>query len=138
MPVRKRAARTDIVILVALGLVATVLAVGCGSSTTTTQAPATNATTSSSGTTGTTGATAGGTTTTAGATTTSGASVDGKALFTQYCGSCHKNGLGNVSAADQSRVESVIMNGKDSMPGFSSQLSAEQITAIYNYMATGN
>jgi mono/diheme cytochrome c family protein len=135
MPVHKRALRTVIVVLVALGLVATVLAAGCGSSTTTTQAPAATTTTSSSGTTGTTG---GGTATTAGITTTSGASADGKALFAQYCGVCHKNGLGKVAAADQSRIENVIKTGKDNMPGFASKLSAEQITAIFNYLTTAN
>lgn len=118
MPVKKRVLSMMIVALVAVGLVATVLTAGCGSSTTT-QAPAT-ATTANAG------------------TTTTGQTTDGKALFTQYCASCHKNGVGTVSASDLATIEGIIKSGKGSMPGFAAKLSGAQITGIATYLTTSN
>jgi mono/diheme cytochrome c family protein len=87
---------------------------------------------------GATSTTAGATSTTAGVTPTTAASVDGKALYTQYCVSCHQGGLGSITAADQAQVERVIKTGKDSMPGYADKLSAEEITAIFTYLTTLN
>ena len=118
MPVNKRALKTMIVALVAVGLVTTVLLVGCGSSTTT-QAAAT-------------------TTTANAGTTTTAQAAGGKALFTQYCASCHKNGVGTVSASDLATIEGIIKSGKGSMPSFAANLSAAQISAIATYLTTSN
>jgi cytochrome c553 len=125
MPVNKRVLKSMIVALVAVGLVATVLMVGCGSSTTT-QVPATTTTAKAA------------TTTAQAATTTTGQAADGKALFTQYCSSCHKNGVGTVSASDLTRIAGIIKSGKGSMPGFADKLSAAQMTAIAAYLTTSN
>lgn len=114
----RRALKTMIVALVAVGLVAAVLMVGCGSSTTT-QAPAT-------------------TTTPQAATATTGQAADGKALFAQYCASCHANGVGRVSASDVTKIADIIKSGKESMPGFADKLSAAQIAAIATYLTTSN
>lgn len=114
----RRALKTMIVALVVVGLVAAVLMVGCGSSTTT-QTPAT-------------------TTIPQAATATTGQAADGKALFAQFCVSCHANGVGRVSASDLARIAAIIKSGKEGMPGYADTLSTAQIAAIATYLTTSN
>lgn len=82
---------------------------------------------------GTTATTAAPTATTAGASATTAAAVDAAALFAQYCSGCHKQ----VPGGTADRVKTQIENGGGSMPAFGSQLSAEQITALVNYVVSG-
>ena len=108
-----------IISLVAVLALVTLAAVSCGSSATTT--------TSASGTTG--------PGVTSGTTVTSSASgtVDAAALFAQECQWCH----GNIPTASADVVKAVLQNGKGSMPAFASKLTADQITALANYVASG-
>lgn len=95
------------------------VAVACGGTTATTSGPSTTA--------------AGPTTTAAAPTTTAAAAIDAAALYAKDCKGCHATGVSG-SAAD---IEAIIKSGKESMPGFSSSLSAEQITALAAYAAGG-
>ena len=113
---------------------------------------AANTTVVSAGTTATGGAgttaAGGGAVTTAGggaATTAAASTADGKALYEDNCATCHgKTGGGGFgpslkgiqdrfSEADEA---SIIKNGQGSMPGFGSDLSAEEIAAIVAYTRT--
>jgi mono/diheme cytochrome c family protein len=92
-------------------LVVALVAAACGGTTTTTAAP----------------------TTTAGVTTSAGGTIDAAALYTQNCVGCHKDIPGGSADA----VKAVIESGKESMPGFTDKLSAEQITALVDYTVAG-
>jgi mono/diheme cytochrome c family protein len=77
--------------------------------------------------------TAGPTTSAAGPTTTAGGAADAAALYTQNCAGCHQffpNGTAD-------NVKAIIESGKQSMPGFKDQLTADQITALANWIANG-
>ena len=78
-------------------------------------------------------ATTAGSSTTAGVTTSAGGAVDAAALYAENCAGCHKDVPGG-SADD---VTKVIESGKEDMPGFADKLSAEQITAIVDYVVAG-
>ena len=96
------------------------------------------------------GATAAGggavTTAAGGAVTTAAASTaDGKALYEDNCATCHGKtgggGFGPSLKGIQDRFSegdeaSIITNGQGSMPGFGSDLSAEEIAAIVAYTRT--
>ena len=73
------------------------------------------------------------------------AKPDGKQVFTSSCGSCHTLGkagtTGSVgpplddiglSAAD---VEAIVKSGRGTMPAFEGQLSADEITAVAEFVA---
>ncbi len=127
----------------AAGVLATGLLAACGgdeSDSGTTQAPTTAATTATETTT--TGAQ---TETTATETSTQEAAADGKAVFTQNCGSCHTLAAagtsGNVGPnlddlkPSASKVESMVKSGGSGMPPFEGVLSAAEISAVSEYVA---
>ncbi len=137
---------TSLVIILAVALVVA----SCGNSaTTTTQTPTTQTATTAPATTGSTEAstttTAASTTTTAAATTTTAAptttlapttataAVSAAALYAANCAGCHSN----VPKASAATAKTVIQGGRESMPGFKSKLSAAEITALANYVASG-
>jgi mono/diheme cytochrome c family protein len=72
------------------------------------------------------------TTTTASATTTTAASNVAD-LYTKLCAGCHSSKPGSGLTASQ--VAGVITNGTTGMPGFSSQLTSEQIQQLGDYLA---
>jgi mono/diheme cytochrome c family protein len=102
-------------------------AVACGGSTTTTSAGA--ATTIDDKTTTTNAPT----TTVAAPTTTAGAAVDAAALYAKDCKGCHAAGVGGSASS----IEAIIKSGTGSMPGFTSSMSAAEITALAAYAAGG-
>ena len=87
-----------------------------------------------------------GTTAAGGAATTAAASdVDGQALYEDQCASCHsKDGSGGFGPSlqgiqdrfSEEEEADIIANGQGSMPGFSGDLSAEEIAAIVAYTHT--
>jgi mono/diheme cytochrome c family protein len=131
------------VVSVALLVVLVLVVVSCGSTTaatSTTAAPPTTAapTTTTAAPTSTTAAptttTAAPTTTTAAPTTTTVA-LDPKALFAANCqlSGCHNR----VPKAALATVTKVIEKGKESMPGFTDKLTAEEIAALAAWVANG-
>jgi mono/diheme cytochrome c family protein len=94
-------------------LLAAVLLAACGSDTTTT--------------------TAGPTTTASGTVTTAGGAIDAAALYAANCASCHKD----VPEDSADKVQAVVEQGKESMPGFTDKLSAEEIAALSAWVAAG-
>jgi cytochrome c551 len=90
--------------------------------------------------------TTGGAGTTAAADTTAANAIDGEALYSDECASCHGGdgggGLGpslqdlESSFPDQSEVVAIVTDGSGSMPGFGDDLSAEEIDAIVAYIYT--
>ena len=90
---------------------------------------------------------AGGTESTAAAGTTAAASnIDSEALYGDQCASCHgKTGGGGFGPSlkgiqntypDAADEEAVVADGQGSMPGFSGDLSPEEITAVVAYTRT--
>jgi len=80
-----------------------------------------------------------------GATTAAASTPDGKALSEDNCATCHGKtgggGFGPSLKGIQDRFSeedeaSIIRNGQGSMPGFGSDLSAEEIAAIVAYTRT--
>jgi mono/diheme cytochrome c family protein len=74
-----------------------------------------------------------------------GEAPDGKALFTDSCGSCHaleaagtSGQVGpaldgtSLSAAD---VEAIVRDGRGGMPAFDNELSDEEISAVSTFVA---
>lgn len=108
-----------IMLLVAVLALVALAAVSCGGSTTTT--------TSASGTTS--------PGVTSGTTVTSSASgaVNAAALFAQECQGCH----GYIPTGSTDVVKTVLEYGKGGMPSFAGKLTADQITALANYVASG-
>jgi mono/diheme cytochrome c family protein len=80
----------------------------------------------------------------AGVTTTTsppGSPISGSALYMQNCSSCHglhgEGGPGGAVAGttlNRSQTVSVIARGTSGMPGYSSQLSADEIAAIADHV----
>ncbi len=89
---------------------------------------------------------AGGTESTAAGTTAAASNIDGEALYGDQCASCHgKTGGGGFGPSlkgiqntypDAADEEAVVADGQGSMPGFSGDLSPEEITAIVAYTRT--
>ena len=77
------------------------------------------------------------TTTTGASSTTAGPSttgaIDAAALFAANCQGCHST----VPGASADVAKAAIQNGRGSMPSFSGKLTADQITALANYVASG-
>jgi mono/diheme cytochrome c family protein len=74
------------------------------------------------------------TTTTAGPTTTAaGGAVDAAALYAEYCTGCHEK----VPGGSVDEIRAITESGKEDMPGFGDQLSAEQIAALSAWVAAG-
>jgi len=71
--------------------------------------------------------------------------VDGSAVFTANCGSCHTLAAAGTSGAvgpnlddaapDAARVSSIVQSGSGAMPSFSGQLSAEEIEAVAAFVS---
>lgn len=85
------------------------------------------------------------TTTAAPATETTagdGGGVDGAALFSANCSSCHgaggEGGVGpDIRGEDNvERVKEQVTNGGGAMPAFGDTLSAEEIAAVAEYVTT--
>jgi len=73
------------------------------------------------------------------------APVDGKALFSDRCGSCHtlstagtSGGVGpnlDDSSLDAAAIETIVRDGTGSMPAFGGELSDGEITAVADFVA---
>ena len=108
-------------VTLALVLAVVVLAVGCGDDTTTTTTAGVI----------TTATTAGGATTLA-----------GPEIFASVCAACHgADGTGNtgpdltaLSTLTKERIVDQVTNGGTSMPAYGSQLSAEEIDVVSDYV----
>ena len=71
---------------------------------------------------------------------TSGGSVDGKAVFTERCGSCHTLAAAGTTGQvgpvldsldrDAGEVEEVVRAGRGAMPSFEGDLSDDEIAAV--------
>lgn len=80
--------------------------------------------------------------------TVPGEAIDGSAIFSAACAGCHGPGgegqygaklnEGAVAAKypDKAAQIKVVTGGKGLMPGFGSQLNAEQIAAVVDYTRT--
>ena len=69
------------------------------------------------------------------------ATVKGAEMYATFCAGCHgADGTGGAGGpavtgqTDAAQVESVVSNGAGSMPGFTDQMSADQITAVSEYL----
>jgi len=69
------------------------------------------------------------------------ATVKGAEMYATFCAGCHgADGTGGpggpavTGQSDAAQVESVVSNGAGSMPGFIDQMSADQITAVSEYL----
>ena len=75
----------------------------------------------------------------------SGAAPDGKAIFTDNCGSCHTLSTAGTSGQvgpnldevglDAAEIESVVQDGQGTMPAFEGQLSQDEIAAVAAFVA---
>jgi len=74
------------------------------------------------------------------------AAAPGQAVFASSCASCHTLAAADASGAvgpnlderkpDAARVEAIVTAGGGTMPSFSGQLSAEEIKAVAEFVAT--
>ena len=74
------------------------------------------------------------------------AGADGKAVFAANCASCHTLAAAGASGAvgpnldqlkpDAGTVEATVTSGSGSMPAFQGRLSAEEIKAVAQFVAT--
>jgi cytochrome c6 len=72
--------------------------------------------------------------------------VDGKAVFADTCGSCHTLSAAGTSGTtgpnlddvslDAGAIESIVRDGRGSMPGFGDQLSDDEIAAVAEFVAS--
>lgn len=113
--------RTIVVVAVGLAVVLAVFLVGCGGTTTTT---------------------AGGTATTADASATTAAGASGADVFATVCAGCHgADGTGGIgpdltsrTTLTRERIVDQVTNGGAKMPEYGSRLSADEITAVADYV----
>jgi len=71
--------------------------------------------------------------------------LDGKALFSDNCGSCHTLSAAGTSGSvgpnlddvgvDAATIEGTVRDGRGSMPAFGDKLSADEISAIAQFVA---
>lgn len=71
--------------------------------------------------------------------------VDGQAVFTDSCGSCHTLSAAGTSGTtgpnldgvslDAAGIEGIVRDGRGSMPGFGDQLSDQEIAAVAAFVA---
>lgn len=71
--------------------------------------------------------------------------VNGQAIFTERCGSCHTLSAAGTSGAtgpnldgggrDAAAVEAIVSGGRGGMPAFSGDLSEEEIAAVAKFVA---
>ena len=69
------------------------------------------------------------------------ATVKGAEMYATFCAGCHgADGTGGAGGpavtglSDAAQIESVVSNGEGGMPGFTDQMSADQITAVSDYL----
>jgi cytochrome c551 len=69
--------------------------------------------------------------------------VAGAEMYATFCAGCHgADGSGGpggpavTGESDATEVAAVVRDGAGSMPGFTDQMSEEQITAVSEYVAT--
>jgi mono/diheme cytochrome c family protein len=73
-------------------------------------------------------------------TTDTTPAIDGEALYGDNCAACHgatgTGGIGpNLTAEDnKDNIIDAIANGKDGMPGFSDDLTADEIAALADFV----
>ncbi len=73
------------------------------------------------------------------------AAADGKAVFTERCGSCHTLSAAGTSGAvgpnldgvglDAGAIEAIVTEGRGGMPAFGGDLSEEEIAAVAEFVA---
>jgi mono/diheme cytochrome c family protein len=71
--------------------------------------------------------------------------VDGKAVFSDNCGSCHTLSAAGTSGSvgpnldgvslDAAAIEGIVRDGRGGMPAFGDKLSAEEISAVAQFVA---
>jgi cytochrome c6 len=71
--------------------------------------------------------------------------LDGKALFSDNCGSCHTLSAAGTSGSvgpnldgvglDAATIEGIVRDGRGAMPTFGDKLSADEISAIAQFVA---
>jgi mono/diheme cytochrome c family protein len=71
--------------------------------------------------------------------------LDGKALFSDNCGSCHTLSKAGTSGSvgpnlddvglDAAAIEGIVHDGRGAMPTFGDKLSADEISAIAQFVA---
>jgi cytochrome c6 len=74
-----------------------------------------------------------------------GAGPDGRAVFTDNCGSCHTLSAAGTSGTrgpnlddtslDAAAIEDIVRDGSGGMPAFGGDLSDEQISAVAEFVA---
>jgi cytochrome c551 len=79
-----------------------------------------------------------------GSSTSSGgavATVKGAEMFAEFCAGCHgtdgsggEGGPAVTGQSDVAQVEAVVRDGTGSMPGFTDEMSSDQITAVSQYL----
>ena len=73
---------------------------------------------------------------------------DGKAIFTQNCGTCHTlkaagtagqigPALDNVSL-DATQIQQIVTGGRGGMPSFNGRLSSAEISAVAKFVAASS
>ena len=72
--------------------------------------------------------------------------VDAKPIFVERCGSCHTLGAAGTSgqigpsldgiSLDAAQIQEIVRAGRGGMPAFQSQLSAAEIEAVSNFIAS--
>ena len=73
------------------------------------------------------------------------ATVDGKTVFSDTCGSCHTLSAAGTSGTtgpnlddvslDAAAIEGIVRDGRGGMPAFGDQLSDEEISAVAEFVA---
>jgi cytochrome c6 len=81
----------------------------------------------------------------AGAAPPAASTVDGKAVFTDTCGSCHTLSAAGTSGSvgpnldgvslDASAIEGIVRGGRGGMPAFGDKLSDDEVTAVAEFVA---
>jgi mono/diheme cytochrome c family protein len=67
---------------------------------------------------------------------TASGSADGAAIWSAQCSGCHQD-VAEFSGRGAAEVQSVVENGAGDMPGFAGRLSAAEIQAVSDYVASG-
>jgi mono/diheme cytochrome c family protein len=69
--------------------------------------------------------------------------VKGAEMYAEFCAGCHgSDGSGGgggpavTGQSDAAQVEAVVRDGTGSMPGFTDEMSADQITAVAGYLVS--
>ena len=81
----------------------------------------------------------------AGAAPAAASTADGKAVFTDTCGSCHTLSAAGTSGTvgpkldgvslDAGAIEGIVRGGRGGMPAFGDKLSDDEVTAVAEFVA---